>query len=226
MAIYTDDNLTTEQRYQLEREKLAQPGWTLGDNVENDTRQEETSQRNEKGGAGGNDVEEVDLSDMNAILEARYAEERGGYPKTRGRPPRQGKGKTTKGKGTGKEKGDTAEDYPPGRFRRLVWSQDGPGGPAPTTDRGVLTALLEMGDYRTGKNIYPSQARLLEMTGTSKNTLKRSLQRLERDGWIIRERYRRQDGTYGVKVTYHLCMDLETRDRWRDAAEARDGEKV
>ena len=89
--------------------------------------------------------------------------------------------------------------YPTGTFQRFHWAFDlrilrADKAGKPQNDplaKFVLIALVAH-DKPNGRGIFPSLDRLVGMTGLSRRAVIDALARLERGGWIVREKTRRR----------------------------------
>ena len=92
----------------------------------------------------------------------------------------------------GFERGKYAgREYPAGRIERYQWVFD--QGIASPTAKWVLAALVHF-DRAGGGAVFPSAARLAEMTGLSERGVGKALRWLRVHGWVKRVRRRRRDG--------------------------------
>ena len=90
----------------------------------------------------------------------------------------------------GYERGQYAgAEYPAGRLERYQWVYD--QSIASPTAKWVLAALVH---FDRGGGVYPSVARVAEMTALSERGVGKALRWLREAGWIVRARRRRPDG--------------------------------
>lgn len=83
-------------------------------------------------------------------------------------------------------------------------------------DKIVLAALIAFRNHPSGR-CYPSQASIAAASGYSRSTVKRSLTRLERAGWVTVESFIRPGGGKGTNDYRVPYLDALPR---RDGAEA------
>ena len=86
--------------------------------------------------------------------------------------------------------------YPAGRVERFGWVFE------QRLDSSAKLVLLALSahDLPRGAGIFPSQERLARMTGLSRRSVIRALDRLRQAGWIRRTRARRRDGRQGSNL--------------------------
>lgn len=83
--------------------------------------------------------------------------------------------------------------YPAGKVERFRWVFE---QQIDAVDKLVLLALT-CHDLPNNAGIFPSQERLARMTGLSRRSVIRALERLRAAGWIERHKTRRGDGRQG-----------------------------
>lgn len=88
------------------------------------------------------------------------------------------------------------------RWRRLIWSKDGPAGAA---KRGILQVLFDYFASSKTAEIFPSVETIAEKTGIASKNAIRHLADLEAGGWLKRST-RGRSGQGWRRYQYELCF--------------------
>jgi len=87
-------------------------------------------------------------------------------------------------------------------WRNAILSEDGPASPVAR----VALMALSLHMKADGTGAWPSQALVAARAGISERSVRRHLERAERDGWLERSRVRRAKGRAWYRTEYAACV--------------------